>query len=631
MNTLPAPYRWSSGPADALAHSHAGHVPVIRPAETDRADRMRRVLAWYATDPRAPRPAAPAGARIASVGPHRTLGDLAATVLGRPHHHAAGLDELPDDLAGGSVLVIAPAEHLTLAALVPYLTRQAARDTTVGFLTGRDVAAITFALAKTHAAHTAHTHAASALIDGTTGLSRLLPAPGQGIATPDALARSWRTLIVDAHGSAAHAALGPAILCGLTGTREHTTTGTEIPDGCTRRHCKTDTTGGRIPTLAPHDLKTEILALFVCNAIALGATEQYPSDVNLALDAVEGHPAAVLGLLRGDLNTTDTEPQAAATLLHAGHTLGHCVRALDHDGAARGIHGPSTVLLGDPELRPHRTGAPPDMRLRRLPSPSPSPPCEPALQLAVLSEAAAFEHALRASLRIRPDAELAACLDRLRAHHTAAVDHLLDTSSASTDLHEPRDIARAWAETALSISATTSGGAYARQVAAAHAHHRVQHLTPTDPCPYCRAPRHREHHTSRLGHSPRTAIHCPRCGPALSEPADAPACTVDVPRALHPGAPVLVRVSIATAGTGTDIPCAVHLRPRTTRAGSHDHAFANIAPGTPHTFTLAMPARPIPELDRIWVIHADGFRLSFRQFRVPSLPTDEKLAPPHGT
>ncbi|WP_331769238.1 hypothetical protein OG948_36220 (plasmid) [Embleya sp. NBC_00888] len=248
--------------------------------------------------------------------------------------------------------------------------------------------------------------------------------------------------------------------------------------------------------------------------------------------------------------------------------------------------------------------------------------------LAALGEAAAFEHALRASLRIRPDAELAACLDRLRAHHTAALYHLPDTGNTSAEPHEPRDIARAWAETALSISATTSGGAYARQVAAAHAHHRVQHLTRTDPCPYCRAPRHREHHTSRLGHTPRTVIHCPRRGPALSEPADAPACTVDIPPAPHPGAPVLVRVLIGTGDADTDIPCAVHLRPRTTRHGPHDHAFASIAPGTPHTFTLAMPARPIPELDRIRVIHADGFRLSFRQFRVPCLPDDRPTAPP---
>ncbi|MEU3290121.1 hypothetical protein [Streptomyces longwoodensis] len=118
--------------------------------------------------------------------------------------------------------------------------------------------------------------------------------------------------------------------------------GAALAGGCTPTVCKTDP-AGRTRPLAPHNLRARVLGLFVCNAITLGENEQYPSDVSLALDAVEGHPVTVLGLLRGDLDTSGHEPRLTATSLHSGARLGQIAALLNADGHRRGIRGPSAT------------------------------------------------------------------------------------------------------------------------------------------------------------------------------------------------------------------------------------------------------------------------------------------------
>ncbi|MFG1879588.1 hypothetical protein ACGFIV_32620 [Sphaerisporangium sp. NPDC049003] len=632
MNPLPSAYQW----IDDLTQAHSllaeATIPVLRPHKAHRADRWAHVLAWYGS-PRLPARPAPAGARVAGLGGDPHLGELVAHALGRSHRHHTSADTLMQDLGprGGTVLVVALARELTLAVLLPLLDSYAAHGTAVGLLTGRDNAAITFALAKILATPRAErAPGRSALIDGTTGLSHTLPGRnGERITTDEVLADTWRTLLIDAHGSAAHANLGAVVLCGLTGQHEHTSTGIPVPGGCTPARCKTDTTGRHIP-LAPHDLKTQVLGLFVCNAITLGPAEQYPSDLSLILDAVEGYPSAVFGLLRGDLNTTCEHPDLAATVLNAGHRLGRCVSVLDHDGHRRGIRGPSAALIGDPEYRPHPRSrpAPADPTPQQTPSSSGKPDTSdlPAWQ-ARIEEAAAFESALRASLHHRPDLDLDNCLTEIATHRLHAAESMLCALRSHTDsgihVRELEEASLAWSHSVLAILSRTRGGAFTRQVTAARAHHRTEHLSVADPCPHCAAPRTREHLVSTLGLAPRITVGCPRCGAALSLPDHTPPLTIRSPQALHPGHRARIDIVVPDSADGL---LAVHLRPRSTRLGSYDHRVIPAVPGV-QTVILTIPRHPIPELDRLWVLHAHHFALAFHQRRIPTLPGDCDTGP----
>ncbi|MFC1435370.1 hypothetical protein ACEZDB_32490 [Streptacidiphilus sp. N1-3] len=619
--TLPAPCQWCTTTEAAISLADGQRIPLLRPADPDRAERWARVLGAYEPQSR-PRPPAPPGARIASIGSFQALGTLAAQTLGRPHSHHLDLHALtqspgPGD---GSLLVVAPAPALTLAALLPLLAACADQQTHVGLLTGRDEPGATFTLAKILAATRAKDrNGPAALIEGPTGRSHTLP-DRSALPTRDALAGTWHSLILDGHGTAAHAHLGSTLLCGLTNAHEHDTAGQPIRGGCTAEHCKLDPSG-RHPRRAPHEIATRTLALFVCNAIALGTTEQYPSDVNLALDALDGHPAAVLGLLRGDLETSTAEPTRTADLFLSGLALGQCTTLLNEEGNQRGITGASAVLLGDPEYRAH---------LPSTPRPAPGQPIAPAtsvpahdstdettLWTAALREADAFEHALRASLRTRPDRALGNCLDTMTKQRTQATEVLWQAVREPDHPDHPlvlQELADGWARAALTICSATASGAFSRQWDAARIHHQVDHHSDAGPCAYCGAPRTREHLRSPLL-APRTAIQCPRCGPAVNLPGHNHPIDIRAPHVLQPGQAATITITLPSSAAGL---VHVHLRPRTTSNGPYDHTLFTASPG-PHTITLAMPQYPTPELDRLWIIHAQRFRLAFYQERIPTI------------
>ncbi|MEV7885147.1 hypothetical protein ACWD3I_25520 [Streptomyces sp. NPDC002817] len=617
---LPRRYRWVETVEDdaLLARGHA--VPILHPTEADRALRWADVLHSYASAES--RPPVRAGARVASLPGHEQLGQLVAQALGRAHHVLDLHRPLAVGDRGGSVLVVAPADALPLRVLTAIVTAFAEQDTETGFLTGRDAAAVTFALAKLLASPApAPGPARSGLIDGTTGLAHVLTAgeTDERTTVADVLGRQWTSLIVDADGSSAHAPLGALTLCGLTGASEHTLDGAVLPGGCTPTTCKTDPSG-RIRPFALHRLKTRALGVFVCNGITLASAEQYPSDLCLALDALEGFPQAVFGLIRGDLDTSGHEPRLAAESLHAGDRLGECVMLLNTDGVRRGIRGPSAVLLGDPEQRLHAPGA--------TPSPRPRPQTGPRItddQLVSmwqhrLTDAHALERGLHDSLQRRPDPDLAACLEEMATHRAAAGELLL----AAVRDRSPVEVwgldldakSTKWAHAALSILNRTRGGAFARQLAASRVHHRTVRWSFASPCPYCHTPRDTEHLASPLGLSDRRTIRCPKCGPALSLPAPLPQLQVNPPDALHAGRPADIALYLPLAADGL---VAVHLRPRSTRRGSYDHQVIAVRPG-PYTVTLTMPEDSIPELDRLWVVHAHRFHIGYYQQRLPVLP-----------
>ncbi|MBQ0890615.1 hypothetical protein KBZ94_37815 [Streptomyces sp. RM72] len=624
MSQLPDGYRWASTLADAARLLDEGSVPVLRPEEAGRADRWADILRTYP----APEPGrgGPPHARVLSLVGHEDLGELVARTLGRPHHvlDPARLHD-PGALGpcGGSVLVVARSRTLTLSVLMPLLEAAARNNTLAGVLTGRDDAAVTFAAAKLVAVHTDRSvPARTALLDGTTGLTHILTPgrPDQRSTLADVLDGDFPSLLVDAHGSAAHASLGTVTLCGLSGPAEHGPDGTVLAGGCTPSVCKTDP-AGRTRPLAPHTLRARVLGLFVCNAITLGEAEQYPSDVSLALDAVEGHPVAVLGLLRGDLDTSGHEPRLTAASLHSGARLGQIAALLDADGHRRGIRGPSAILLGDPEQRLHE----PDTAIV-----VPAPAAPAAVRLLAdaealsgwrvrLSDAEALEQGLYSSLDRRPDADLSACVEEMTSCRQTALEMLLAAARTPDKVWEERveEQSLQWGRAVLQILSRTRGGAFSRQLTAARAHHRTTHWAPAPACGYCGAPREFEHLTSPLGLTGRRTLRCPKCGPALSLPPTLDPLDLTVPSALRPGQPAEIHVTFSEQARGL---CAVHLRPRSTRRGSYDHADLAVAPGR-HTITLTVPATDTPlELDRLWVVHADRFHVAYHQQRLPLLP-----------
>ncbi|MFF1678420.1 hypothetical protein ACFVYG_20575 [Streptomyces sp. NPDC058256] len=627
---LPPPFQWIDALDDVgpLLQAHA--LPVLIPSAPHRAQRWADVLHTYT--PAGERPSARAGARVASLPGHEPLGRLAAKALGRAHHVLDPQRLTACGDRGGSVLVIAPATALPLAVLTSLITAFAQQDTATGFLTGRDDAAVTFALAKLLAdapPTSGSGPARSGFVDGTTGLAHILTAgrPDERSTVADVLGRQWTSLLIDADGSAAHAPLGALTLCGLTGVAEHALDGAVLADGCTPARCKTDPTG-RVRPYALHNLKTRALGVFVCNGITLGHAEQYPSDVSLALDALEGFPQAVFGLMRGDLDTSGHEPRLAAASLHAGDRLGQCVTLLNTDGQRRGIRGPSAVLLGDPEQRLHTPAAT---------AAAPSPRSQAAGQVADtqpfsdwqqrLADAHAVERALHASLQRRPDPELAACLVEMATPRAAAADSLLAALRDRSPIEEwePQLEAqsRLWAVAALSILSRTRGGAFSRQLVASRAHHFTERWSTARPCPYCHAPRETEHLASPIGLTRRRTVRCPKCGPALSLPTAFQEIEVKAPTALHPGEEAEVTVRLPASAVGL---LAIHLRPRSTRRGSYDHQVTAATPG-PHTIRLTMPEHPLPELDRLWVVHAHRFHIGYHQQRLPVITSGTATGP----
>ncbi|MFJ2807848.1 hypothetical protein [Kitasatospora sp. NPDC087271] len=621
---LPDGYAWAIGLDHAQALLTDATVPLLATGEQARDERIAAVLARYGTAAGPlPRPAR-ACARVVSTGDDPRLGRLAATALGRPHHHYPTLTQALADPgpAGGSVLLTADPAHLTLADLLPALDTWTRHGTRLGLLTGRDVPAAVFLLAKILAAPSTP-NGASALIDGTTGRSRHLHKPGAPrLTTADAIGSPWRTLLVDAHGSAAHAHLGTAVLCGLPGDAERTTrTGHLVPGGCTPTRCKAAPSSG-LTIHHPHDLHADVLGLYVCNAITLGPDEQYPTTVNLALDAVDGHPAAVFGLLRGDADTATEDPHAAADLLHTGADLGTVTMDTNRRAAERGLTGPAAILLGDPDHHPH----PVHSDRPATPAPRTSPPRPPAVlaleqdrELADwtqrTAEAALFEAALGDSLARRPDPGLDQCLRSMGEARSGAQTLLRRAAPTGLLDHEELErLADQWAEHALALLTRTRGGAFGRQLTALRATHRILRTTPAQPCPHCAMPLTAEHLTSVLGPCNRIAVTCPRCGPAHSRPADQPPLTVHAPAAVHPGR----RFTLTVDGPERGL-LVVHLRPRSSRSGSYAHATTDLAPG-PLTVDLDVPTGLVPELDRLWLVNADRFHLALHQRRVPVLP-----------
>ncbi|MEV0623683.1 hypothetical protein AB0I81_60930 [Nonomuraea sp. NPDC050404] len=547
---------------------------------------------------------------MVSIAGAAPIGKLAAEALRRPHTSAATLSAVTATAGDTSLLVVADAADCTLAGLFPLLRARAQGGVRVGLLTGRDHAAQVFGLAKILAAPTGTARSADLLLHGPTGCARTLP-DDTPIPLSEAIEQGARHLLIDAHGSAAHAHLDPYLVCGLTGDTERTIDGRPIPGGCTRTRCKI-ARDAPLKLLRPHELRASVLGLFVCNAITLAPAEQYPSDVALALDACEGYPSAVIGLLRGDAATGSAEPAHAARLLRAHLPLGDIALHVNQLVARRGTD-PSILLLGDPDQGMSGSNSPTAntgqhnarncmTRTSATLPPSPAP---------LLETSATWERALRSMCEQRPDRELKACLDEMQRARAAA--RQLSSASASASRDE-----QAWARAALDILHRTRSGSFGRLFTALSAPLLPQPPQPASACPYCACPRTE---ISKNGHF---ALTCPRCGPSAVGSSRL-SLTLKSPSHFVPGQAITVHVTV-TATTSHPVLVALQLRNRSTTRGSYAATTMKVTPGHTAGQVLQPPVDVEPELHRVWAVAAHHFDLALAQNRIPALPAVDMLA-----
>ncbi|OEJ22132.1 hypothetical protein AR457_40340 [Streptomyces agglomeratus] len=664
---LPAGFCWADDLTAWGKRLDDGRIALLRPDDPQRAARWANVAAFYgAQPPLAPAPGSAGEHLVVGVGATGPLARVAARVLGRrfvpvDDLSGAGTVPVPD---GGSVLLTAPAGACSLAALDPLLHSWSERSVRVGLLTGLDLPGISFSLAKILAGRTPQSEEHDVLLDGLTGTARIGRALDERTALETAVGGRWRTAVVEAHGSGSHALLGPYSVCGLTGERELAGPSKPVPGGCTPGRCRA---GGRLTPLPLRDLACRTLALFVCTALILDPREHYPSSVSLAHAALEGHPAAVIGMVHQDL-PVNAEPRLTGRLLAAGRPAG-AVTADLNDTAGR-VSG--YLMLGDPEQTFAPAPAPdtapvltpwPHWRpaLLALPGPGGLPglltrdgiwhePADPVAVadghgaalglrteltgwLASLGAGALFEDNLRAWAMAadRPKTRVVEGLKVMRRYREAAQAsalaalHLVQKSlraghgplpclPAELDRH-----ATNWAQALAEMSEHSRFGMLDQFTDAATATHTPAHgPTGAGPCGYCRGPLERTVWCGPLpGAVERVRVACPRCGLVADRPTT-PAHTavrLQTPTALVPGQAVRITVDLPDAASGLWL--TVQLRDR----GRHALATHHI-PGAAGTAGVEMtvPADLQPEVHRIWALIVDRFLPAWHQVRVPSTP-----------
>jgi hypothetical protein len=252
-------------------------------------------------------------------------------------------DDVVAQSRGGAeenVVVAGFAHQLTVAA-VARIT--AAAGGPLGFLCGRDQAALSFAVAK------ALLRPAAALT-GTT----VLDAPShRSEENPDVPADELRRRLTEpslvqilrSHGEGGHAKYGRVVVCGLLDVTEFPAT----PDsGCARepRVCKRAEPLGADVVFGA-ELAAPVVFFLCCNGFNV-AQELYPSPVSMALALLEGPAGAVIAPSR-PLVVPDTLLTALREELAHGTSLGRIVTELNRLSAELGQRD-AFVLLGDPCL-----------------------------------------------------------------------------------------------------------------------------------------------------------------------------------------------------------------------------------------------------------------------------------------
>lgn len=674
---LPSGLCWTDDLSTWCAHVEAGRMALLRPRDPQRALRWANVAAFYgARPPLAPAPKVVGHSLVIGVGGTAPLAQSAAHVLGRSFVQVADLPgaaavPVPD---GGSVLLTALAGACSLADLAPALQTWSQRSVRVGLLTGLDHPGLAFSFAKILAARVRQSQGQDVLLDGLTGTARTGPVLDERLPLDTAVDGRWRTAVVEAHGWGSHALLGPYSVCGLTGERERDSAGEPVPGGCTPDWCRA---GSTLTPLLLRDLTCQTLALCVCTALVLAPHEHYPSSVSLAHAALEGHPAAVIGMMHQDLSVGG-EPHLIGRLLAAGRPAGAVTADLNEAaGRASGY-----LLLGDPEqtftappppgtspvLTPWPARRPallaqsdPSERLTRLLTRDGiwHEPADPVVitdgheeafglrskltgWLRALDAGALFEDNLRvgAMAAERPKTRVVEGLKVMRRHREAARESALAALQLVHKTlragHGPLPVlpaeldrhARAWARALSEMSERSRFGMLDQLTDAATATHtRALGPTAAGPCGYCRGPLERTVWSGPLpGAAERIRIACPRCGLVTASPST-PAHTavrLHPPTELVPGQAVPITVDLPEAAPGVWL--TVQLRDRGRHALATHHRPSAV--GTTRV-EIAVPADLQPEVHRIWALVVDRFLPAWHQVRVlsTSAPHREEQLP----
>lgn len=677
---LPSSCRWVDCIQDATTAAVAGYIPLIRPDDRRRAERWAAVMRWYdPADPTNPASQHGSDSAIASTAGVAELGQLAATALQRPLHRLDTMTDLARLPAEPSVLVVVPAMEATLSALAPALALWEEFGTRVGLLTGRDSAGMVFCLAKILAARrnrrSAELVGRVAVVNGPQGNASKVGGTGCRQALAEVISSDWQTVVINAAGGASHACLGGGlVLCGLTGAAEHDLDGQLIPHGCAEDRCKRGSRSASVP-VHPHDLRTSVLGFFVPNAIAIGSGEQYASDVSLALDALDGFPAAVVGLTRGDADTTSLEPAVLAQMVRAGTPLGQAVSDLNTGIARRGCPQ-AVLLLGDPDHRPLATAEAAIPALDIIDSPYlPTVVNRKGAVPALLTGSQALLAAPDSTVQLHdagPDlADLAdllrgwparlaeaqllddrllttqtpvsvrllTCLEIMRSSREEAarlvagtlsqLNRMLDgrgsglPANPSTALHT---LSEQWASTLAALVATGSDAMPETVISALTAHHRASanHSEPAGPCDGCGSPCQRHRFGSTLPIGNRTEVRCPRCGITRSHPDGGGAIMLEPVGRFHPGRPGAVNVTIETAW-GTSGVLSVQLRPdHPSRRATAVHT--SVVEAGRAAVVLDIPAEATPDSYWIWAFYCSQFQVALARVRVPIVPKPIKVA-----
>lgn len=350
--------RWVSAPDDYTAASTAvapgDPVPVLLP------DRPEQAAAWRSTVDRlyarVRTPGVPGERVVLAWG--ADAADGARTYANMTAARLVLCEDVADVCAAvrtgaeQNAVVVAPAALLTVAAVSRISAAAAEAGVAVGFLCGRQLAALSFSVAK-------------ALLDVTAGAAgvELFDAPSHRAeenpyTAPAALSAALRETslikILRSHGEGGHAKYGGVVVCGLLDP-------VEFPDapgqGCTRhpRVCKRAEPSGA-EVVFGDEVAAPVVIFLCCNGFNV-ANELYPSPVSMALAFAEGQVGAVIAPAR-PLVVPDAMLTTLREDLARGLPLGQVVAELNRICAGLG-QPDAFVLIGDPCLTLPGEHAPP--------------------------------------------------------------------------------------------------------------------------------------------------------------------------------------------------------------------------------------------------------------------------------
>jgi hypothetical protein len=337
------PVRWVRDPAGYGPGTAAGGVPVLLPASAATAAHWRRVVATLFDRPAA---GPPEGGRLVlawGAGAAQAARVFQAWAGGRLVEAAdlAGLLGAVGAAAERYVLVVAPADRLTVGAVGTLSAACRARGALLGVLSGRDAAALSFATAKALLRPRGDLSGVDVFDAPLHRSADNLPRMPDGFLTR--LTRPSLVKLLRSHGEGGHAKLPGVVVCGLLDEVEFPA----APDaGCRRepRRCKR-AEAVESAVLFGDELAAHVVAFVCCNGFNV-AGELYPSPVSMSLAFAQGWAGAVIAPVR-PLVAPDDMVAVLHDGLTAGLPFGEIVRELNEMGDEMG-QPESFVLHGDP-------------------------------------------------------------------------------------------------------------------------------------------------------------------------------------------------------------------------------------------------------------------------------------------